>query len=112
MGWSYGVSIFVVSLALAIVPGRSADARPKSMTGEMERDASTLLWSGRVAAPTLSPSRIVIEGSEMDGRFVPYAVRIPNDGPAQAMKVPFAVGENLLDRFQTRLFGSEERVEA
>jgi hypothetical protein len=112
MGWRYGVSILVVSIALAIAPGRSADARPKSMTGELERDEPTLLWSGRVAAPTPSPSRIVVEGSEMDGRFVPHAVRVPDDGPAQAMKVPFPIGENLLDRVQTRLFGSEERVEA
>jgi hypothetical protein len=101
-----------VSIALVIAPGRSTDARPKSMTGELDRDEPTLLWSGRVAASSPSPSRIVIEGSEMDGRFVPHAVSIPDDGPAQAMKMPFPVGENVLDRVQTRLFGSEERVEA
>ena len=112
MAWRPGLSILLASIALAIAPGRSADAGPESMTGEMERDAPTLLWSGRVAVPTPAPSRIVIEGSESDGRFVPHAVRIPNDGPAPAMKVPLPIGENLLDRFQTRPFGSEGRVAA
>jgi hypothetical protein len=112
MGWKPGLSILLASIALAITPGRSADAGPESMTGEMERDEPILLWSSRVAVATPAPSRIVIEGSESDGRFVPHAVRIPDDGPAQTMKVPLPVGENLLDRLHARPFGSEERVEA
>jgi hypothetical protein len=82
------------------------------MTGEMERDEPILLWSGRVAVATPPPARIVIEGSEIDGRFVPNAVRMPDDGPVQANKLPLPVGENLLHRLQARPFGSEPRVEA
>lgn len=112
MDWRPVLSMLLASIALAIAPGRIADAGPESMTGEMAGDQPILLWSGRVAVATPLPARIVIEGSEIDGRFVPNAVRVPDDGPAQANKVPLPVGGNLLDRLQAKPFGSEQRVEA
>jgi hypothetical protein len=81
-------------------------------TAEMNGDGASALWSGSIAARTTSPSRITIEGVEVDGRFVPRAASIPDNELKQPSKVSLPLGENLIDRLKPRAFSSEERAEA
>ena len=109
MSWRHGLPILFTVLAMA--SGYAADISAEA-PGEMKNDEPSALWSRSVAARAPSPSRVTIEGAEIDGRFVPQAVRFPDDELEKTTKAPLPLGENLLDRFGPQIFGGEERVEA
>ena len=109
MGWRSGLPILFALIAMA--PGHAANLSAEAPS-EMKNGEPSVLWSRSVAMQAPSPSRITIEGTDIDGRFVPQAVSIPDDDPKRTKKMPLPLGENLLDRFDARSFGSEERVEA
>lgn len=77
---------------------------------EMNGEGPSVLWSRSIALQAPSPSRITIEGAEVDGRFVPYAVSFPDK--ERDAKIALPLGENLIGRIEPRMFGDEERVEA
>ena len=104
-----GPPIFFTALAMATSNAAETSAEAPS---EMKHGEPLPLWSRTVALQTPPPSHIIIEGAEVDGRFVPHAVSIPYDEQEQASKVALPLGENLIDRLEARPFGSEERVEA
>lgn len=109
MGWRSGLPILFAVITLA--SGHAADLSAGA-PGGMKRNESSVLWSRSIANRTPPPSRITVEGVDVDGRFVPQAVSIPDDDPKRTGKMLLPLGENLLDRFGSRPFGSEERVEA
>ncbi len=88
-----------LQLFLALISMESAKVWAEGMTHHTKPDEPTILWSRPVAVPTPAPSRVVIEGLETDGRFVPRAVSFPDDEPDKATKAPLPRGENLLGRF-------------
>ena len=107
MDWRFGLPILV-----AMASGHAADVWPEGMTSKTEPNELSELWSRPITVGKVAPSRIVVEGAEAGGRFVPRAVSIPDVAPSKTTHTAFPVGVNLLDRFETRPFGSEERVEA
>lgn len=109
MRWKYGLPIFFTVLAL--VPSHATDVSAGA-PGEMKRGEPYPLWSRSLAVGGHWPSRITIEGAEVDGRFLPQAVSIPNDEPENSAKASLPLGENLLDRLAPRPFGGEARVSA
>lgn len=109
MSRRHGLPILLA--ALTMVSSHAADVSAAA-AGEMKHGEPSALWSRSVAVRGPSPSRVTIEGAEIDGRFVPQAVSIPDDEPDQTAKAPLPLGTNLLDRFEPQPFGGEERVQA
>ena len=107
MGWKSRLPILFTLIAMA--PGHAVLAEE---AGEVQLGEPSGRWRIPITLPTSAPSRIVIEGSGTNGRFVPHAVRIPDEKSTQAMKMPFPLGENLLSRLKSRPFGSEARAVA
>lgn len=107
MGWISGRRILFALIAMMLSDTTTAETRIEMKNGE----PSSELWSRSVAMRTPSPSHIIVEGADIDGRFVPQAVSIPHDHPKKLKKTPLPLGEDLLGRFEARSFGSEERVE-
>lgn len=96
---------------IAMTPGHAANLSAEAPS-EMKNGEPSVVWSRSVAMQAPSPSRITIEGTDIDGRFLPQAVNTPDDDPKRTKKTPLPLGEDLLGRFDARSFGSEERVEA
>jgi len=109
MSWKYGLLVLFTVLALG--PSHATDISAGAPS-DMKRSEPAVLWSRSLAVGASSPSRITIEGAEVDGRFVPQAVSILNEKPENTAKTSLPLGENLLDRLEHRPFGGEERVEA
>src|SRR5688572_18237774 len=99
--WRSGLPFLFTMLAMA-----------SGSAAEMNGDGPPAIWSRSIAVQTPLPSRITIEGVEVDGHFVPHAVSIPDSEREQAAKAPLPLGENLVDRVEPRVFGNEERAEA
>jgi hypothetical protein len=99
--WRSGLPFLFTMLAVA-----------SGSAAEMKGDGPPAIWSRSITVRTPSPSRVTIEGVEVDGHFVPHAVSIPDDEWEKPAKVPLPLGKNLVDLVEPRIFGDEERAEA
>lgn len=93
MGRRTGLPIVVAALALAA--GNAAETSAEGLS-EMKAGKSSPLWSRSVAVQTASPARITIEGVELDGRFVPQRVSIPDEEPEHASEAALPFGESAI----------------
>ncbi|MEO4002023.1 hypothetical protein [Mesorhizobium sp. CAU 1732] len=108
MSRRYGLQILLI--ALTMVPSHAANISAEA-PGEMKHGEPSALWSRSVAVRGPSPSRVTIQGTEIDGRFVPQTVSVPDDKSDKTSTAPLPLGTNLLDQLEPQLFGGEERVQ-